>query len=113
MEIGFFQLESLILTNARFSFCDLRDPKSSLAQSPPITKSALDKLLARATKVAPENLATFLASAGKESPVVLLCENGRRSQDARRKLENLGFLNVYVVEGGVEGLLVELDEPET
>lgn len=104
MEIGFFQLENLIITNSRFTFLDLR---ASSGQPP---HPSLAPLLARAVAVSPANVNSYLRDnkVDKNSPVVLLCEDGRASQKARESLETLGFLNVYVVERGVEGLLSEL-----
>lgn len=37
----------------------------------------------------------------KDKPVVVLCRSGRRSEEASRRLEDLGFKDVHVVKGGL------------
>lgn len=37
----------------------------------------------------------------KDKPLVLLCRSGRRSQEAARRLEAIGFSDVRVLEGGL------------
>ena len=37
----------------------------------------------------------------KDSPVILVCQSGGRSAEARKKLVGLGFTRVYNLEGGV------------
>lgn len=100
MEIGLFQLENLILSRARFCFLDLRrDPG---AQLPP----ALQTLVKDATAVEPKAVAGHLQSlkSGKQFPIILMCETGATSSRVAAELERDGYSNIYVVEGGTEGL---------
>lgn len=101
MTIGLFQLENLAMMPTRFAFLDLR------AQAAPVS-SHIDNLLMRSTLVAPEKAESHLKDADKEEPVVLVCEDGNTSMEVARRLEAAGFDNVYVVSGGVAGLLSEL-----
>lgn len=38
----------------------------------------------------------------KHDPVVLVCRSGRRATDAAQRLQNMGFQDVAVLEGGLE-----------
>ena len=40
----------------------------------------------------------------RSSPIVLICEQGRRSGQVALRLEKKHYLNVHVLRGGVEGL---------
>lgn len=42
----------------------------------------------------------FFNSINKEEPVYLYCRSGNRSQKAARKLDSLGFKNIYDLRGG-------------
>ncbi len=104
MEIGWFQLENLFLSrNLFYSVLDLRkDPR-------PTGRAHLDDLFLKAVKLGKEDPGTYLQKEKLSGihPVILLCENGRRSEKAARQLEKLGFTQVYVLEGGEAGLLSE------
>jgi len=106
LEIGLFQLENLTLNPNRFLFFDLRDENSadkSLAQE-------VDRLLKQAERRTADGLLNELKakSIPFEFPIVLLCEDGRSSKAAAQKLLKLAYSQVYVVSGGVAGLLSEL-----
>ena len=103
MNIGLFQLEILIHSNIRFSFLDLRQNFEAV---PP----ELDLILSRGIKLGGSSVADYLASEKlpKDAPVILLSEDGKIAQSLSAKLESLGFNNIYVIVGGVEGLLSEL-----
>ncbi|MBX3020848.1 MAG: rhodanese-like domain-containing protein [Bdellovibrionales bacterium] len=103
MPIGLFQLENLSMTGARFAFFDLR------VEAKPVTPH-IDRLLMKAEHVRVNEAEARLGKIvpDKSAPVVLLCENGKTSRDLAHRLESAGYANVYVVSGGVEGLLSEL-----
>lgn len=103
MEIGLFQLENLITTPARFRLFDLRADKKTI-------HPGVDRLLAGAVQVTSDN---FLGQVRQEKlpldfPLILICETGDHSKRLAAQLEKSGHTNVYVVEGGAEGLLSEL-----
>ena len=65
-------------------------------------------LSAKANSASAWRLQEALKAADREAPVVLLCQNGKASEASAAALEAAGFSNIYVVAGGVEGLLSEL-----
>ncbi len=105
MEIGLFQLENLTISRSPFTFLDLRADRSR----------ALPDQLQNCVKVArptpPEQVEEFLTkeSGPKDRPILLMCENGKISAATADRLESAGYANVYIVAGGVDGLLSELD----
>lgn len=103
MEIGLFQLESLMLNPNMFLLIDMRADRGPAG--PP-----LDPLLSRARHVVPEQLQSYLVAEKipRERPLVLLCGDGRVSQAAASALEAAGFDQVYIVAGGLSGLLSEI-----
>ena len=103
MEIGLFQLESLFLTPSRHVFLDLRPQRTGVHPD-------IDKLLASATHVLPEEVEKHLESGAvaKDFPVLLVSEDGTVASTVAHKLESAGYSNVYIVAGGVTGLLSEL-----
>lgn len=106
MELGLFQLENLFLNPSRFLFFDLR--AESDQQSP--VANEVGGLLKKAERIVSENVEEQLRSRKipVEFPVVLVCADGRSSARLADQLERAGFTNVYVVAGGVAGLLAEL-----
>lgn len=103
MEIGLFQLENLFLSPSRFLFFDLRTEKRPVAPS-------IDQYLSRATAIEPNELGAHLQAQNTphEFPILLLCQDGGTSAEIARGLEAAGYTNIYVVTGGVAGLLSEL-----
>lgn len=39
----------------------------------------------------------------KEETIILYCSSGNRSKRVQEKMNNLGYINVYNLEGGLEG----------
>lgn len=101
-EIGLFQLENLILSRTPFVFLNLSEIEESSGDV------RLDSYLKNAEQVHEDRVGEHLSSLDKQSPVVLLCENGERSEALALILEKQGFRNVYVIQGGVCGLRDEL-----
>lgn len=103
MEIGLFQLENLATTPARFRLLDLR-----------LQMEAVDPLIDRVLKlgipVAAADVVKLVRGENlpPEIPLVLICETGERSREAAVALEGAGYQQIYVVGGGVAGLLSEL-----
>lgn len=102
VELGLFQLENLFQNPNRFSFFDLRrERKPSTPQ--------IEKLLKQAIEASAHDLVERLTAekVAKEHPIVLVCETGATSAQLARELESAGFEQIYIVAGGVEGLLSE------
>lgn len=98
MELGLFQVENLAGAPALYLFFDIRSRREP---------SAVDSLLRRAVVASPAEVEAQLKAVPKSAPVLLLDEDGRTSREFARRLEGQGFEQVYVVAGGVEGLLAE------
>jgi rhodanese-related sulfurtransferase len=103
-EIGLFQLENLFLTRARYGLFDLREDPTFVGPS------NLVRILGTAQKVHAQDIESYVVQhkTSKDLPIILFCEDGKKSGSAARKLEAAGFKNVYVVERGIAGLLAEL-----
>ncbi len=104
-KIGLFQLENLVLSRSPFIFLDLRtqDDGSTLPEP-------LGNYLKPATRIKPNEVKQHLqkSEADKIKPVLLLSEDEATSCAVARDLEAAGYTNVYIVAGGVAGLLSEL-----
>jgi rhodanese-related sulfurtransferase len=103
MEIGLFQLENLFSNPNRFLFFDLRLKRDGLPKE-------LEIYFQKATAVGAADLLSYLKqnAVAAEMPLVLVCEDGQSSTQAAELLESEGYLQTYVVAGGVTGLLSEL-----
>jgi rhodanese-related sulfurtransferase len=93
--ISRFQLENLQGNALQFVFVDLRRDSSHHP-------------LLKGSRRLNEN--DFLATqpqgvADKSAPVVLICDDGRRSAKFARRLLKLEFVNVFIVENGFRGLV--------
>lgn len=103
MEIGLFQLENLIHSHAQFLFLDVRETRIPIPVS-------IEQLLSSAIKVGVKEVAGYLQKnlPHPQAPVILLSEDGKSAATLSSALESAGYGNIYVIEGGVEGLLSEL-----
>lgn len=100
--IGLFQLENLVLSRSPFQFIDVRVQESA---SPP---EPIFSYLKVAVKVTPENIRAHLRVADKNRPVLLIGQDEREAAVVACDLEAAGFTNVYIIAGGVDGLVSEL-----
>ena len=98
--IGFFQLESLILARSPFLFFDLGCGEDC----PPV----IARYVKHAEKIRAEDIAKRVSGEDKSRPILLISREERPSLEAARGLETAGFNNVYIIAGGVEGLVSEL-----
>ncbi len=106
ISLGLFQLESLMLSSAPFYLIDIR-------MQPMLVNSARVQACLNMAKVVQisdlsEHLKTF--DLGFHFPVILVCEDGRMSTAEAQRLIDQGFMQVYVVDGGTDGLLREADD---
>lgn len=97
IEIGQYQLENLLRNQVRFHFFDLSEGESEAARHP---------LLAGAEKVTAGQVLDQLSALGAttDAGIVLICENGSKSMTVGRLLGQHSFINVFVVEGGIQAL---------
>lgn len=104
MEIGLFQLENLIISRMPFVLLDIRVERGGALPH------EIERVVKLSQAVEAANIEKFLNDQGgaKDRPILLMCESGATSSKLAEKLESSGFTNVYIVAGGVEGLLSEL-----
>ncbi len=69
---------------------DIRTPKEFATGS-----------LAGSVNIPPEDLMAKLATLDKNRPVILVCQNGRRTAQALKDMKGKGFAEVYTLEGGI------------
>lgn len=106
LTVGLFQLESLMVAAAPFQLLDIRVMPIA------VNSNRVQSVLTMAKVVRSSDLLQYLKNfeIGKESPVILMCEDGRLSMSEALHLEKKGYNQVYVVEGGTDGLLRESDD---
>jgi rhodanese-related sulfurtransferase len=92
--IGKYQLENLLSKRVPFLFFDL----SLNSDSSPLLQSSL--------RLKPDEVEGHLknVNAAFEAPIVLICEDQLRSNLLGDALTTRGYVNVYVVRGGIAGL---------
>lgn len=104
MTIGLFQLENLINMRSPFIFFDLssRDREK--------LSSALLPILSVAIKISADKIEQHLRELKTQHdfPLVLLCDEGVHSTQVGLRLQTLGFNNIYIVEGGLTSLELEI-----
>lgn len=99
MKIGRYQLENLVREGVRFIFADLRSAEERSAYTDPLLVSAMPLTAA--------DLQTNLTlnQVPADSPILLLSQDGMQAAQVATELEGAGFKNVYIVRGGIAGLL--------
>lgn len=100
MRIGQYQLENLQKNNVTFLYFDLRAPENR------DERSIKHFLLRGSQPVAPERVLEAVQASGVDAnaPIVLICENGTKSVEAARVLEQNSYINVFIVLGGTASL---------
>jgi len=62
------------------------------------------------TNIPMDLLMNYLESKDRNTPIILLCHSGKRSQAAGNLIETeLGFSDVIIVEHGIKGWQIEVD----
>lgn len=95
--IGRFQLESLQQNMLSFKLVWLSD------------NGPVESLLQTAEQVDPSELQDWVSARRLESlyPIVLACADGVASTKAAALLVSMGYVNVYVIDGGEMGIAQE------
>lgn len=102
MVIHAFQLENLSLVPTRFLLIDLRRNYENTPELP---------MLAPAVRILPESVPSHLKKEKieKDFPIVLMCEDGETSKSLADDLQTkFDYNQIYIVAGGLKGLLSEL-----
>ncbi len=116
--IGFFQFDNLVKGRVPFLFVNLNIDTNALY--PHIYKMHLDRML---LTIPDQDLAAMEAAKivsfiqdqkhPSHQAIVLLCENGEKSELIAHTLEGAGYVNVFVVAGGWLQLLEEQQNSNT
>lgn len=98
-EIGWFQIENLMINQMTFVLFDLRKQ--------PEVRNEPKAFWARAQNVAPHDVVTQAKSKleSPDQPLLLLCNDGQVSSRVAADLVKEGFHNLFVIEGGYQKLL--------
>jgi len=91
-----YQLQNLLDKNIQFHFFQIEDF---------FLKEDKKKLLKKVQKIKEEELILSLKDQDLKQPLVLICKKGKRSKKLSQVLRDKGFINVYFIEKGWEGLL--------
>jgi rhodanese-related sulfurtransferase len=96
MTIGRYQLENLQRQAVPFLFLDLRASQARGGEA------RGHELLKGSVAVESQEVVAYVKALGvpPSHPIVIICEQGIKSMDAARVLEQNSFMNVFVVEGG-------------
>ncbi|MFP5518537.1 MAG: rhodanese-like domain-containing protein [Bdellovibrionia bacterium] len=102
--ISYFQLDNLVRTRTHFIFINYAEDISSWFG--PLEKIHLRNFQ---RNWPPNDVVTELQNmkAPLEQAIVVLCQDGHKSKELVNQLTSSGYLNVYYVDNGYEGLLKE------
>lgn len=105
-QIGFYQLENLVLQRVNFTLMDLTIQYDVLESFNHLNSYYLSFLKALIQKSTIQDYKTneVFKDLPKESPVVFVCDSGADSKLIANKLETDKYLNVFYLNGGVAGL---------
>lgn len=103
-KISFFQFDNLICNRIPFLLVNLGVDLSNLYSS--IQKTHLETYqISTVLEKAESDL--LMKQISKDFAIVLICQDGRKSEDLFKKLEKNGYTNVYVVNGGYQQMMTE------
>jgi len=102
MTIGSYQLQNLINARSQFHYFNLSEPPQDRDSSPLLSRFLVGSRLIVGAAVLEELHALGVAS---DAPIVLICENGLKSVAVATVLAQNSFINVFVVENGIAGLI--------
>ncbi len=98
MDLNSFQIENLLINNLNFLLIDLRAIRDDSVEP----KSLWQRAVAMNENEVLKKVGSLVTI--QSSPILLLCEDGRKSERVFDELEAAGYVNVFVVEGGFERL---------
>lgn len=102
-EIGWFQIENLMINQMKFVLFDLRPGAEHPVEPKALWSHALKVPPTQAVELARAKLGSA------HDPLLLLCSDGRTSGQVAADLVKAGFTNIFVIEGGYQKLLSEFD----
>lgn len=116
--IGFFQFDNLVKGRVPFLFVNLNIDTKALY--PHIYKMHLERMLLNIPDrnievMEPAEIVSIIQDQKlpAHQAIVILCDNGERSEQIARALEAANYVNVFVIAGGWQKLLTEQQNPKT
>lgn len=105
-QIGFYQLENLVLQRVNFTLMDLTKEISIVDHFKHLNSYYLNFLKTMIQKVDVNDYINnpVFCSLAKEAPIVFICDTGKDSMLIANKLENEKYLNVFFLSGGAQSL---------
>ena len=98
-EIGWFQIENLMINQMKFVLFDLREQPQCTTEPKAFWAQAQQVPPAQAVAAAQAQLDSY------EQPLLLLCGDGQTSGRVASELVKAGYTNLFVIEGGYQKLL--------
>lgn len=96
--IELFQLENLIDNRVPFLFFAL------LKQKPASCPAKVDHYMQHASIVSEAEMEQQVKTKNKDTPIVLICEDGKHSRTLAGQMQKKGFTNVFFVAGGLQSI---------
>ena len=94
LKLSFEQAHDMLLSGKEVILLDVREEPEYL------TGHAADAILLPVYEISDETVSACIPN--KETPVMVYCRTGRRSAEAARRLEKLGYTTIYDL-GGLVG----------
>lgn len=105
-KIGFYQFDNLVKNRIPFMFINMGEDISGWYQS--IYKIHIERHQILTTLDQAENL-LHEKQIPKDFAILLLCQNGKQSENFTDYLERNGYTNVYLVDGGIQQMMTDKD----
>lgn len=105
-QIGFYQLENLIMQRVNFTLVDLTqntDLLSLFGHLNPYYLNFFKNLIHKTTPTGYKNL-PILGSLTKESPIIFICDTGAESKNIADELEAEKYINSFYIKDGAKNL---------
>ena len=105
-QMGYYQLENLVLQRVNFTLMDLTKEIDIVEKFKHLTPYYLNFLKTQIQKVTTENYRVnpIFTGLAKESPIVLICDNGIKKKKIASQLESEKYINVFYLTGGAANL---------
>ncbi len=103
-KIGFYQFDNLVQGRIPFLFINMGEDISNWYDS--VYRTHLKNYQILTTLDQAENLIEE-RQAPKDFPIVVLCQNGKQSENFAGYLIKNGYTNVYQVDGGIQQMMTD------
>jgi len=103
-KISFYQFDNLVKNRIPFMFINMGADISNWYQS--IYKIHIERHQILTTLDQAENILNE-KKIPKDFAILLLCQNGKQSENFTGYLERQGYTNVYLVDGGIQQMMTD------